>query len=304
MTVLQGTVLEIKNNVNEYSRTLSTTSELVNKQGENIGKLNSQYSEISQTVKGFEFKVGEMRQKIDNIELKVLYTWIMYADDLEGTGITSNPNGKSYIGVSANRETPEPSSDPSDYTWSKIKGDDGLPGKDGNTGPEGPQGEPGKDGAQGEPGEPGQDGADAAICSDVAPEDTSRLWYDTTENLLKRFGKNALGEDAWIAVPTASLKNKAVSINAEEGVVVQTDESTFNAQINANKETAGFYARDGKKVIVGIDTTGSVLANPSHKGIHRYQYDENISDYRMIAKTVQVTLNGKEQNVYAHYSIK
>ena len=66
-----------------------------------------------------------------------LYTWIRYAEDANGTGISNSPDGKSYIGLAYNKTTASESNNPSDYTWSKITGKDGVPG---------PAGEDGRDG--------------------------------------------------------------------------------------------------------------------------------------------------------------
>lgn len=63
-------------------------------------------------------------------------TWVMYADDELGNGISSSPDGKSYIGISYNQTEATPSEDPSSYTWALFKGDQGVPG------PEGQNGEP------------------------------------------------------------------------------------------------------------------------------------------------------------------
>ena len=66
---------------------------------------------------------------------KTLYTWIRYADDEQGNGISDNPTGKNYIGIANNKETPLESNNPADYTWSYIKGEPGIgiPGDDGKT---------------------------------------------------------------------------------------------------------------------------------------------------------------------------
>lgn len=67
---------------------------------------------------------------------KTLYTWIRYAEDANGTGISNSPDGKSYIGLAYNKETASESNNPSDYTWSKITGKDGVAGpaeEDGKT---------------------------------------------------------------------------------------------------------------------------------------------------------------------------
>lgn len=65
---------------------------------------------------------------------KTLYTWIKYADDAQGGGISNNPTGKAYIGFAYNKETATESNKPSDYTWSDIKGEDGIPGAAGADG--------------------------------------------------------------------------------------------------------------------------------------------------------------------------
>ena len=65
---------------------------------------------------------------------KTLYTWVRYADDSQGTGISDNPTGKNYIGLAYNKETPTESNDPSDYTWSLFRGPQGVPGNPGENG--------------------------------------------------------------------------------------------------------------------------------------------------------------------------
>ena len=83
---------------------------------------------------------------------KTLYTWVKYADDASGNGLSDAPDGKDYIGFAYNKETATESDDPSDYTWSLIRGpqgEQGPPGLDGLQGPRGEQGIPGKDGVDG-----------------------------------------------------------------------------------------------------------------------------------------------------------
>lgn len=64
-----------------------------------------------------------------------LYTWVKYANDAVGTGISDSPSGKSYIGVAYNKTSATEIDDPALYTWSLIKGDQGIQG------PVGPQGQ-------------------------------------------------------------------------------------------------------------------------------------------------------------------
>lgn len=65
---------------------------------------------------------------------KTLYTWIRYADTSDGEGISNDPAGKKYIGFAYNKISPQESNEPSDYAWSEIKGEDGLPGAKGEDG--------------------------------------------------------------------------------------------------------------------------------------------------------------------------
>ena len=70
----------------------------------------------------------------DGVDGKTLYTWIMYADNAEGNGISNDPTGKSFIGFAYNKETPLESNNPEDYIWSDIKGEQGVPGEVGADG--------------------------------------------------------------------------------------------------------------------------------------------------------------------------
>ena len=65
---------------------------------------------------------------------KTLFTWIRYADDAQGTGISDNPSGKAFIGFAYNKESSLESNNPEDYTWSDIKGEQGVPGEKGADG--------------------------------------------------------------------------------------------------------------------------------------------------------------------------
>ena len=62
------------------------------------------------------------------------YTWIRYADT-PTSGMSSDPTNKTYIGIAYNQTSQTPSSNYSDYQWSKFRGDDGasIKGDDGKT---------------------------------------------------------------------------------------------------------------------------------------------------------------------------
>lgn len=75
---------------------------------------------------------------------KTYYTWIRYADDANGNGISDNPSGKDYIGIAYNQEIPTESNNPNDYVWSLFRGPQGIQGPQGEQGVPGPAGEDGK----------------------------------------------------------------------------------------------------------------------------------------------------------------
>ncbi|MED0689962.1 phage tail spike protein [Bacillus licheniformis] len=49
-----------------------------------------------------------------------LYTWIKYADDEIGGGMSDSPEGKRYLGLAHNKTTATESDDPSHYIWSPM----------------------------------------------------------------------------------------------------------------------------------------------------------------------------------------
>lgn len=54
------------------------------------------------------------------------YTWVKYADNDKGAGISDNPEGKLYIGLAFNKTTATESNTASDYTWSLMPQNIGI----------------------------------------------------------------------------------------------------------------------------------------------------------------------------------
>lgn len=48
------------------------------------------------------------------------YTWIKYADDDKGNGMSDSPNNKKYIGLAFNKKTATESTNKADYSWSLM----------------------------------------------------------------------------------------------------------------------------------------------------------------------------------------
>lgn len=53
------------------------------------------------------------------------YIWVKYAQDKNGTGLTDDPTNAVYIGIAYNKTEKYESDNPNDYTWTRIKGNDG-----------------------------------------------------------------------------------------------------------------------------------------------------------------------------------
>lgn len=85
-----------------------------------LGEYLIKSSGISDKVQALASQFAELAKN------RVYYTWIVYADDENGNGISLEPEGKTYVGIAANRKAIEPDlTDPTVYKWSKVEGDPG-----------------------------------------------------------------------------------------------------------------------------------------------------------------------------------
>lgn len=101
-------LLQLKTSIVEGTRKALFGEYLIKDSGisDKVEALAAQFAEIAKT--------------------RVFYTWIAYADDSVGTGISLEPVGKAYMGISSNRTSETPDiTDPTVYKWSKIQGDKG-----------------------------------------------------------------------------------------------------------------------------------------------------------------------------------
>jgi len=134
---------------------------------------------------GISAKVEELAEKFAAMADRTLYTWIAYADDAQGNGVSLDPEGKPYLGTAVNQtEEAVDISDPSVFAWSKVqgpKGETGETGAQGAQGEQGPPGEPGDTGAQGPQGEPGAQGPQGEKGVDVTV--TCRYYLLQASNL-------------------------------------------------------------------------------------------------------------------------
>lgn len=124
-TYISGRILELETSVTDGTKK-ATLGEYVIK--------DSGISELVENLASSFANLSKVRE---------LYTWIAYADTIDGDGFSFSPEGKEYLGTAANQLTEEAGTDPAVYKWVKTKGE---------------QGEKGQNGAPGEKGDPGEDG--------------------------------------------------------------------------------------------------------------------------------------------------
>lgn len=113
-----------------------------------------------QRLQGAQGPKGDQGIKgVDGTNGKTSYLHIAYANSADGkTGFdVSNSSGKLYIGQYTDF-TPNDSTNPASYSWTKIKGEQGPQGVKGNTGATGPTGPQGPQGKQGNTGATGPQG--------------------------------------------------------------------------------------------------------------------------------------------------
>lgn len=119
---------------------------------------------LAQKQEGLNNKISEIEVTLDGIKTKVedvktSYLHIAYANSADGKiGFSvSDSVGKLYIGQYTDFVKAD-STDPTKYSWTKIKGETGDQGPQGNTGPQGPKGDTGLQGLQGPKGDQGIQG--------------------------------------------------------------------------------------------------------------------------------------------------
>ena len=81
---------------------------------------------------GIAEQIQAMADKLKGKDGVSNFIFYAYADDDKGTGFSLNPQGKKYTGLTVSLVNQQPS-DPSVYTWSLSKGDDGQQGEPGKS---------------------------------------------------------------------------------------------------------------------------------------------------------------------------
>lgn len=105
------------------------TSECDNTKTAELGEYSVKSSGVSEELRELADAFAKVAQN------RKFYTWIAYADDDIGTGASLDSYGKEYLGIASNRVTRDPDlTDPTVYTWVRIRGEQGIPGTSGKDG--------------------------------------------------------------------------------------------------------------------------------------------------------------------------
>lgn len=171
----------------------------------------------------YEVTITDVMDGEDGKDGTTYYTWFKFADDEHGNGMSSSPDRKEYLGIAYNKATPVMSNNPADYQWSKYKGDDG------------------------------KDGTDGAIKSETQPDDKTKLWYDTVNNVLKYWD----GEK-WVEAYTGDIEDaKDAAGNAQESANtaissvnnINTSLEKYKNEVRAEFKNTVTYV-DGKTEVI------------------------------------------------------
>lgn len=78
--------------------------------------------------RGISEKVENLADQFSKIaKARTFYTWVAYANDEKGSGISVEPEGKTYIGTAVNQLAEDVDiSDPSVFKWVKVQGEGAL----------------------------------------------------------------------------------------------------------------------------------------------------------------------------------
>lgn len=192
---------------------------------------------------------------------KTPYLHIAYANNATGTSgfSTTDSVNKLYIGQYTDYIASD-STDPTKYSWTKIKGDkgetgdQGPKGETGDTGPQGPQGSQGEKGEKGDKGDTGDAGADG-----VGVQSVDVMYYQSTS-------ATSLAGGSWQTDAPGWVDGKYVW---SKTVITYTDTSTAETDpvcITGGKGSTGATGPKGDKGDTGA-TGNTGPAGEDGKGV-------------------------------------
>lgn len=239
---------------------------------------------------------------------KPSYMWVKYADDAYGNGMSDDPTGKSYLGIAYNKDTPEESNDPNDYTWSPFYDKTRLDQIENDV-------EKAKEDAKNAL--MSADGKNTVFFQDTEPSKVGRkigdLWFKTNEgNKIYRFdGSNwtptPFGDAAIANLDVGKITANGISANWLEAkhikslnglnvgngkfIIDQYGNVTFSGTLNGAKGTFGGDL-ESPTVVVGPKVASDIGAFEGFVGL-KLKMIERVSDnnYRFKENVVIKAIN-------------
>ena len=178
------------------------------------------------------------------------YTWLKYADT-PTSGMSDLPAGKNYIGLAYNKTTPSESSNYSDYTWSKIVGEQGPQGPQGPQGEQGVQGVQGSRGPQGVPGPAGEDGstlytwikyADNASGGGMSDNPSGKKYIGLAYNKTVSTESSVASDYAWSLIQGADGKNGAPGAKGDAGIGIKAVVEQYYLSTSSTTQSGGSWS--------------------------------------------------------------
>lgn len=247
------------------------------------GKVKATLGEYIQESSGISDTVTRLAEQFAELSKnRTLYTWIVYADNENGDGITTDPTGKAYIGTATNKTSEEPTLTASLYKWVKVKGDQGDPGEDGATGPQGPegpqgeqgpqgpqgeqgvQGETGPDGAKGDKGDKGDDGVSPVVTLETKSGTTAIKVTDVEGTKETELMDGTARDNATVANSTAEAAKNTASDALASAATANTVATKAQEDINDTRQH--FYYDDSGAHVIG--EAGGYCADIKNDGLH------------------------------------
>lgn len=117
-----------------WTKTVWEYTDNTNETGYSVAKMGERGPQGPQGERGLQGPKGDQGiPGVKGADGKTQYTHIAYADTVSGSGFSQTDTNKAFIGMYQDFE-PIDSNDPTKYRWSKLKGDEGAPGKPGADG--------------------------------------------------------------------------------------------------------------------------------------------------------------------------
>lgn len=269
-TYISGRILELETSVTDGTKK-ATLGEYVIK--------DSGISELVENLASSFANLAKVRE---------LYTWIAYADTIDGDGFSFSPEGKEYLGTAANQLTEEAGTDPAVYKWVKTKGE---------------QGETGPTGAPGEKGDPGEDGYSPTVdlstgesgstvltvTNKTGPSSTELKDQKARDDAIdaRNYADNYINYDE---TGTMIAAEAVKPIEATKNNVLLTDK---DVQIRNGQKTVASY---GSSVTIGNDEENSIHIGSS--GINMMDVGESLIKISRNEEKTPETTNDLVKVVY------